>query len=117
VCSGINDGANLGDDTLYSGTVAAAIEGRFLGLPTVAFDLPVCREYLGAEALDLPPGDAAAFAAAILGLLADPEAAAAMGRRLRRRAVEEYDWSRGGGILLEAYERARRGRDLRAAVA
>ena len=39
VCSGINDGANLGDDTLYSGTVAAAIEGRFLGLPTVAFSL------------------------------------------------------------------------------
>jgi 5'-nucleotidase len=42
VCSGINDGANLGDDTLYSGTVAAAIEGRFLGLPTVAFSL--CME-------------------------------------------------------------------------
>ena len=39
VCAGINDGANLGDDTLYSGTVAAAIEGRFLGLPTVAFSL------------------------------------------------------------------------------
>ena len=39
VCSGINDGANLGDDTLYSGTVAAAIEGRFLGLPTIAFSL------------------------------------------------------------------------------
>jgi 5'-nucleotidase len=39
VCSGINDGANLGDDTLYSGTVAAAIEGRFLGVPTVAFSL------------------------------------------------------------------------------
>ncbi len=42
VCSGINDGANLGDDTLYSGTVAAAIEGRFLGLPTMAFSL--CME-------------------------------------------------------------------------
>ena len=42
VCSGINDGANLGDDTLYSGTVAAAIEGRFLGLPTLAFSL--CME-------------------------------------------------------------------------
>jgi 5'-nucleotidase len=42
VCAGINDGANLGDDTLYSGTVAAAIEGRFLGLPTVAFSL--CME-------------------------------------------------------------------------
>jgi 5'-nucleotidase len=39
VVSGVNDGANLGDDVLYSGTVAAAIEGRFLGLPTVAISL------------------------------------------------------------------------------
>ena len=36
VVSGINAGANLGDDTLYSGTVAAAMEGRFLGYPAVA---------------------------------------------------------------------------------
>ncbi len=36
VVSGINAGANLGDDTLYSGTVAAAMEGRFLNLPSVA---------------------------------------------------------------------------------
>jgi 5'-nucleotidase len=43
VVSGINDGANLGDDVLYSGTVAAAIEGRFLGLPTIAISL-VARE-------------------------------------------------------------------------
>ncbi len=41
VVSGINDGANLGDDVLYSGTVAAAIEGRFLGLPTIALSLVV----------------------------------------------------------------------------
>jgi len=41
VVSGINDGANLGDDVLYSGTVAAAIEGRFLGLPTLAISLVV----------------------------------------------------------------------------
>jgi 5'-nucleotidase len=39
VASGINDGANLGDDVLYSGTVAGAIEGRFLGLPTLAISL------------------------------------------------------------------------------
>ena len=39
VVSGINDGPNLGDDVLYSGTVAAAIEGRFLGLPTLAVSL------------------------------------------------------------------------------
>lgn len=36
VVSGINAGANLGDDSLYSGTVAAAMEGRFLGLPALA---------------------------------------------------------------------------------
>ncbi len=39
VVSGINEGANLGDDILYSGTVAAAIEGRFLGLPAIALSL------------------------------------------------------------------------------
>jgi len=39
VVSGVNDGPNLGDDTLYSGTVAAAIEGRFLGLPAIAVSL------------------------------------------------------------------------------
>ena len=39
VCSGINNAANLGDDVLYSGTVAAAIEGRHLGLPAIALSL------------------------------------------------------------------------------
>lgn len=39
VVAGINHGANLGDDVWYSGTVAAAIEGRFLGLPAVAFSM------------------------------------------------------------------------------
>jgi 5'-nucleotidase len=39
VVTGVNDGANLGDDTLYSGTVAAAVEGRFLGLPAIAVSL------------------------------------------------------------------------------
>jgi 5'-nucleotidase len=39
VFAGINHGANLGDDVIYSGTVAAATEGRFLGLPAVALSL------------------------------------------------------------------------------
>ncbi len=39
VISGINSGANLGDDILYSGTVAAAMEGRFLGRPAMAISL------------------------------------------------------------------------------
>jgi 5'-nucleotidase len=39
VFSGINAGANMGDDVLYSGTVAAAMEGRFLGYPAIAVSL------------------------------------------------------------------------------
>ena len=39
VVAGINNGANLGDDTLYSGTVAAATEGRHMGMPAVAVSL------------------------------------------------------------------------------
>ena len=39
VIAGINRGANLGDDVIYSGTVAAAMEGRFLGLPAIAVSL------------------------------------------------------------------------------
>ncbi len=39
VVSGINSGPNLGDDVIYSGTVAAAMEGRFLGLPAIAVSM------------------------------------------------------------------------------
>ena len=47
VVSGINSGANLGDDVLYSGTVGAALEGRMLGLPAIAVSLagPNVRGY------------------------------------------------------------------------
>lgn len=46
VVSGINNAANLGDDVIYSGTVAAAMEGRFLGLPAIAMSL-VTRDHQG----------------------------------------------------------------------
>ena len=39
VISGINDGANMGDDTIYSGTVAAATEGYLLGIPSIAISM------------------------------------------------------------------------------
>jgi len=51
VVSGINNGANMGDDTLYSGTVAAAMEAYLFGIPAVAFSL---------TARDWPHLDAAA---------------------------------------------------------
>lgn len=61
VVAGINDGANLGEDTIYSGTVAAATEGYLLGVPAIAFSL-VRKGY---EHLDA----AAAFAAGLVRLL------------------------------------------------
>lgn len=39
VISGVNDGANMGDDTIYSGTVAAATEGFLLGIPSIAVSM------------------------------------------------------------------------------
>lgn len=39
VVSGINNGANMGDDTIYSGTVGAAMEGYLMGVPAIAFSL------------------------------------------------------------------------------
>ncbi len=45
VVSGINAGCNLGDDIFYSGTVAAAMEGRLLGLPSVAISLQDKHEH------------------------------------------------------------------------
>ena len=41
VCSGINRGANLGEDVFYSGTVGGAREGTFFGVPSIAFSLAV----------------------------------------------------------------------------
>jgi 5'-nucleotidase len=44
VVSGINAGANMGDDTIYSGTVAAATEGYLLGIPAIAISLVIGKE-------------------------------------------------------------------------
>lgn len=45
VVSGINNFANMGDDVIYSGTVAAAMEGRFLGLPALAMSLATVNHH------------------------------------------------------------------------
>ena len=65
VVSGINNTANLGDDVIYSGTVAAAMEGRFLGLPAVAVSLAT-RDHDGAHY-----GTAARVAVEIVARLKD----------------------------------------------
>jgi 5'-nucleotidase len=67
VVSGINNSANLGDDVIYSGTVSAAMEGRFLGLPAIAVSL-VSHDHKGVHY------DSAAKAVLLLmnRLLVDP---------------------------------------------
>ena len=45
ILSGINSGANLGEDVHYSGTVAAAVEGTLQGIPSIAFSLIGKKEY------------------------------------------------------------------------
>lgn len=50
-CSGINHGANLGDDATYSGTVAGALEATILGVPGLAFSLAAYRDHDFAESV------------------------------------------------------------------
>jgi 5'-nucleotidase len=66
IFSGINHGANLGDDITYSGTVAAALEGIVLGIPAVAFSQQSGGSGLGYVTGDFDFTVAAAFAAQLV---------------------------------------------------
>ncbi|MBI3742555.1 MAG: glycosyltransferase, partial [Chloroflexi bacterium] len=75
-----------------------------MGLPIVAFDLPVMREYLNELGVYAPLGDADAFAQQILALWRDPARARQIGAALRARALEIYSWERGGKEIERVYE-------------
>jgi 5'-nucleotidase len=88
VVAGINHGPNLGDDVIYSGTVAAATEGRFLGLPAVAvsscaFDPQHLDAAAALAARLIHHLDAALFGSQIILNLNIPDRAAADIRGLR----------------------------------
>ena len=73
------------------------------GLPTVAFETPVSREYLGDEGIYARAGDADSLAQALLSSLseaADPR----RGLVLRSMASEAYSWDRAAKTILQAYE-------------
>ena len=63
-----------------------------MGLPTVAFDTQVSREYLGAWGVYARTGDYICLAEAIGSILEDRGRAATLGKKLRERAVREYSW-------------------------
>lgn len=79
-----------------------------LGLPVVAFDIPVMREYLGEYGVYAPLGDAHAFAAQIQTLLDDSARAREIGEALRRRAQQLFSWERAGHQIERVYERVSR---------
>jgi len=60
VLSGINIGENVADDVTYSGTIAAAIEGTLLGIPSIAFSHAFDRETVGRESVVWSAAEAAA---------------------------------------------------------
>jgi glycosyltransferase involved in cell wall biosynthesis len=78
-----------------------------MGLPTVAFDTPISREYLGAlGTYAAPVGDPAALADAIEGLLVAPDRFTDIGHSLRGRASRHFSWDRAGRHLLKVYRTA-----------
>ena len=76
-------------------------------LPTVAFDTPVSREYLGGlGTYAAPAGDAAALARGIQSLLEAPERRRDLGRKLRQRVGQRFSWDQSGRYLLKIYRAA-----------
>jgi glycosyltransferase involved in cell wall biosynthesis len=63
-----------------------------MALPTVAFDTPVSREYLGEQGVYAARGDADDLARCLLALLNDPQRCADLGAALRQRAMAHYAW-------------------------
>jgi glycosyltransferase involved in cell wall biosynthesis len=76
-----------------------------MGLPTVAFDTPVSREYLGDEGIYATPGDPDSLARALLGALSDP-IDVDLGSALRKKSVDAFAWDHAARIILHAYKSA-----------
>jgi glycosyltransferase involved in cell wall biosynthesis len=74
------------------------------GLPIVAFDVPVSREYLGDLGVYARPGDADALAEAICSLLSDENKMGELGQTLRERAKHNYSWEAAGKEIVDIYE-------------
>jgi YD repeat-containing protein len=76
------------------------------GLPTVAFDTPVAREYLGRDGLLAARGDSASLAAKLIeGMFpaGGNQAGRELGGRLRRRAIQQFAWDPAGQMIVATY--------------
>ena len=79
-----------------------------VGLPTVAFDTPVAREYLGSHGVFAVTGDAESLAAHLLACLFPPPNAPdrprITGQQLRERAIQQYSWEQAGCQIIQTYQ-------------
>jgi glycosyltransferase involved in cell wall biosynthesis len=87
-------------------TMNKVMEYMYFGLPVVAYDLKETRVSAAEAGLYARPNDEEALAAAISGLLDDPEARHRMGQLAEQRVHETLAWSHAAPVLLTAYERA-----------
>jgi glycosyltransferase involved in cell wall biosynthesis len=100
----------LGDIAVAPKLSATEGNGKILnymamGLPIVAFDTPVSREYLGDDGIYATPGDAQSLAEALLRGLAElsDTSAVARGQELRRKALSVFSWDHAAQTILWAY--------------
>lgn len=103
----------LGDIAIEPKMSATESAGKVLnymaiGLPTVAFDIPVMREYLGEWGMYAPLGDARAFADQMQTLLDNPARAREIGQALRQCAIEKFSWERAGHAIEQVYAKVLR---------
>ncbi len=82
-----------------------------VGLPTVAYDTPVAREYLGKDGLLATRGSVESLADCLVAALFPPAAALnsvrLMGQRLRQRSVEQFSWDAAGYQIIQVYRHLR----------
>lgn len=101
----------LGDIAVAPKLSATEGSGKILNymameLPTVAFDTPVSREYLGSLGVyATPPGNPSALADGIQTLVENRDLRIALGAGLRRRAARHFSWDRAGRQLVALYKR------------
>lgn len=112
----------LGDVAVAPKMSATEGNGKILnymacGLPVVAFDNRVSREYLADDGVYAPSGDVAALAAGIETMVSHPWRAKSLGRRLRARAVEKFAWEFSARKIEQAYQAALTAQGARARVA
>lgn len=75
-----------------------------MALPTVAFDTPAQREYLGSLGVYAPIGDSATLGQRVMQLLDQPQRRRVLGEQLRRAAIQQFGWDRAAATMVALYQ-------------